>query len=247
MKHRVLVLGAAGRMGQAVVEAVTEADDMEFVGGVGRGDDLQAVIRATNPTVLVDFTVPESVLQNIHIGLQAGLPLVVGTTGLSAEQLQSVDDEARRRGLGVVFAPNFALGAIFMMKFAAEAARYFSNVEIIELHHEKKHEAPSGTAMQTAALIGGARDAAPSDDDGKLELVDGARGGVHSGVRIHSVRLPGFVAHQEVIFGSPGETLRIRHDLVDRRSFMPGVLLAIRRVADLRGLHGLEELLFADH
>lgn len=233
-------------MGQAVVEAVTEADDMEFVGGVGRSDDLRDVIRATRPTVLVDFTVPEAVLQNIHVGLQAGLPLVVGTTGLSDEQLESVDDEARRRGLGVVVAPNFALGAIFMMKFASEAARYFSDVEIIELHHEHKHEAPSGTAMRTASLIGETRDAVPPRTGDKLELVAGARGGVHAGVRIHSVRLPGFVAHQEVIFGSPGETLRIRHDLVDRRSFMPGVLLAVRRVADVQGVHGLEELLFGN-
>lgn len=241
------MLGAAGRMGKAVVEAVTEASDMEFVGGVGRGDDLVTAIRATHPTVLVDFTVPEAVLDNIRVGLRAGIPLVVGTTGLSADQVRLVDEEARRRELGVVIAPNFALGAILMMRFAREAARYFPNAEIIELHHENKHEAPSGTAMRTAELIGATRDTPSVGPGSKLELVDGARGGAHAGVPIHSVRLPGHVAHQEVIFGLPGETLCIRHDLVDRRSFMPGVLLAVRHVAQLRGVHGLEELLFPAH
>ncbi len=131
-----------------------------------------------------------------------------------------------------------------MMRYAREAARWFDNAEIVELHHEKKYDAPSGTAMRTAELIGAVREDVSLSDEGRLELVEGARGGVHHGVRIHSIRLPGHVAHQEIIFGSAGETLRIRHDLVDRRSFMPGVLLAVRRVGDLTGVYGLEQLLF---
>lgn len=243
-KHRVLVAGASGRMGRAVVEAVSEAEDMEFVGGVGRDDDLQSIIQTARPTVVVDFTVPEAVLGHIRVGLAAGVPMVVGTTGLSSADVRWVDEEARRRGVGVVIEPNFALGAVLMMRFAREAARWFSHAEIIELHHENKHDAPSGTAMRTAELIGSVRDDASVSAGHRLELVEGARGGLHAGVRIHSVRLPGHVAHQEVVFGAAGETLRLRHDLVDRRSFMPGVLLAVRRVGALQGVCGLEHLLF---
>ncbi|MFS8628233.1 MAG: 4-hydroxy-tetrahydrodipicolinate reductase [Limnochordales bacterium] len=243
--HRVLVAGYSGRMGRAVVEGLAEADDMVYVGGVRRGDDLRAAVRAAQPTVIVDFTVPEAVLEHVRIGLEEGVPLVVGTTGLTPVDLQWIDEQARRRELGVVVAANFALGAVLMMRFAREAARWFEHAEIIELHHEKKVDAPSGTAMRTAEAIGAARgETAASSDAGRLELVPGARGGEYCGVRIHSVRLPGHVAHQEVIFGRLGETLRIRHDLTDRRAFVPGVLLAIRRVGALRGVHGLEELLF---
>lgn len=245
-KHRVLVAGASGRMGRAVVEALAHTEDMEYVGGVGRGDDLVTVIRKAQPTVIVDFTVPEVVMDHIRIGLEAGIPLVVGTTGLAAADVDWVDNEARRRGIGVVLEPNFAIGAVLMMRYAREAARWFDNAEIVELHHEKKHDAPSGTAMRTAELIGAVREDVALSDEGRLELVEGARGGVHHGVRIHSIRLPGHVAHQEIIFGSAGETLRIRHDLVDRRSFMPGVLLAVRRVGDLTGVYGLEQLLFPE-
>lgn len=243
-KHRVVVAGASGRMGRAVVEALARADDMEYVGGVGRGDNLDDVIRAARPTVIVDFTVPEAVMDHIRAGLAAGIPMVVGTTGLSRDMVEWVDAEARRREVGVVIEPNFALGAVLMMRFAREAARWFPDAEIIELHHEKKHDAPSGTAMRTAEIIGESRPAPSTNRDAGLELVEGARGGVHKGVHIHSVRLPGHVAHQEVIFGLAGETLRLRHDLVDRSSFMPGVLLAVRHVGGLRGVHGLENLLF---
>lgn len=242
--HRVVVAGASGRMGRAVMEALAREDDMEFVAGVGRGDNLDDVIRAARATVIVDFTVPEAVMDHIRVGLAAGIPLVVGTTGLSVNEVEWVDAEARQRGVGVVIEPNFALGAVLMMRFAREAARWFPDAEIIELHHENKHDAPSGTAMRTAELIDDARSVRPAAGEAGLELVDGARGGVHKGVHIHSVRLPGHVAHQEVIFGMAGETLRLRHDLVDRRSFMPGVLLAVRRVGGLRGVHGLEDLLF---
>lgn len=241
--HRVMVAGFSGRMGRAVVEGLAEAEDMEYVGGVRRGDDLRAAVRSYRPTVIVDFTVPEVVLEHIRVGLEEGVPMVVGTTGLSAADLQWIDAEARRKELGLVVEANFALGALLMMRFARQAARWFEHAEIIELHHEKKLDAPSGTAMRTAEMIGSARQAA-AQDAGRLELVPGARGGAYCGVHIHSVRLPGHVAHQEVLFGSLGETLRIRHDLTDRRAFVPGVLLAVRRVGALRGVHGLEELLF---
>lgn len=245
MTHRVLVSGWAGRMGRAVVEAVTEAPDMQFVGGVGREDDLEKTIRDTKPTAIVDFTVPESALPNIKTSLAARVPIVVGTTGLSAADVAAVDDLAKTKNVGAIIAPNFALGAVLMMKFAREIARHFPHAEIIELHHEDKHEAPSGTAMQTAAIIGESRREVPTVAH-KLELVDGARGGSHHGVPIHSVRMPGLVAHQEVMFGAAGQTLRVRHDLYDRRSFMPGVLLAIRHVGRLTGVHDLESLLTLD-
>jgi len=245
-KHRVVVAGASGRMGRAVVEAVSAADDMEFVGGAGRSDDLAAVIERVRPTVLVDFTVPEAVLDHIRIGLAAGIPMVVGTTGLTADDVGQVDEEARRRGVGLVIEPNFSLGAVLMARFAREAARWFPHAEIVEFHHEGKHDAPSGTAMRTAEAIATVRPAASVSSENRLELATGARGGLHAGVRIHSVRLPGHVAHQEVIFGSDGEALRIRHDTVDRRAFMPGVLLAVRRVGGLRGVHRLEDLLFPE-
>lgn len=219
---------------------------MEYVGGVRRGDDLQAAVRAARPTVIVDFTAPEVVMDHVRIALEERVPLVVGTTGLSAADVEWIDVEARRLGLGVVIEPNFAIGAVLMMRFARQAAQWFEHAEIIELHHEKKHEAPSGTALRTAELIGAVRENASVSSEGRLELLEGARGGLHHGVRIHSVRLPGHVAHQEVVFGGLGESLRIRHDLTDRRSFVPGVLLAIRRVGQLTGVYGLEQLLFSE-
>ncbi|MBO8142341.1 MAG: 4-hydroxy-tetrahydrodipicolinate reductase [Firmicutes bacterium] len=246
MKHRVLVVGSSGRMGREVVRAVTDAPDMEVAGGVTRGDDLEEAIRRTGPTVLVDFTVPGAVVDNVHAAVRAGIPAVVGTTGMSASDLADLDRAAREKEVGVLVAPNFALGAVLMMKFARDAARYFPHAEIIELHHDGKKDAPSGTAIRTAELIAQGRGGSPLSRE-ELEIIGGARGGNHHGVPIHSVRLPGLVAHQEVILGLPGQTLRIRHDSIDRSSFMPGVLLAIRRVGELQGVvYGLERLLFPD-
>ena len=246
MRHRVLVLGSSGRMGREVVQAVSEAPDMELVGGYRRGDDLEECINRTRPSVLVDFTSPHVVLDHIYTGIRHGLPMVVGTTGLSQGDLEDVDRAAREQGVGILVAPNFSLGAVIMMKCAQLAARHFPHVEIIELHHDGKKDAPSGTAIRTAELIAQAREKAPEPAE-EMELINGARGGTYMGVRIHSVRLPGLVAHQEVIMGLPGETLRIRHDSTDRRSFMPGVLLGIRRVHEWTGLvYGLERLLFPD-
>lgn len=246
MRHRVLVLGSTGRMGREVVQAVSEAPDMELVGGFRRGNDLEDVIARTQPTVLVDFTTPQAVMGHIDTGIRLGVPMVVGTTGLSRADLEDVDRAARERGIGILVAPNFSLGAVLMMKCAALASRHFPAVEIIELHHDGKKDAPSGTALRTAELIAESRETVPASKE-ELELVNGARGGEYEGVRIHSVRLPGLVAHQEVILGLPGETLRIRHDSTDRRCFMPGVLLGIRRVHGWQGLvYGLERVLFPD-
>lgn len=266
MALRVLVSGAGGRMGREVVKAVYDAADMELVGAVdpchrnedagvlaGLGEigilvlsDLSEALTALRPQVVVDFTGPRVVMANARLVLGAGVNLVIGTTGLGEEDLQELDSRARMRGLGVVHAPNFALGAILMMRFAREAARFFPGVEIIELHHDQKKDAPSGTAIKTAEMIQETWQGAGGERLLDEELkVDGARGGDFKGIHIHSVRLPGLVAHQEVLFGGLGQTLCIRHDSMSRESFMPGVLLAIRRVESVKGLvYGLEHLLF---
>jgi 4-hydroxy-tetrahydrodipicolinate reductase len=271
MNIAVVVAGAAGRMGREVVRAILESDGLELAaavdvhelgmdagtlaGGGATGikieNDLDVALARTRPDVLVDFTLPDSVLANLRTALAHGVSPVVGTTGLSADNLAEIDRIARDKGLGAFVAPNFAIGAVLMMEFAARAAKYLPDVEIIELHHEKKVDSPSGTALLTAQRIGEARRAAsvsptPSPN-GLVENAPGARGArneITGDVPIHSVRLPGFVAHQEVIFGGIGQILTLRHDSIDRRSFMPGVLLAVRKVRDLTGLViGLENLL----
>ena len=222
---RVAVAGAAGRMGQAVCQAVEAAEDMDLV---ARADPALAITvaqaLAMQPEVMVDFTVPEAALANAREAVDAGVHVVIGTTGFSAAQLDSFRRDGARANVFV--APNFAVGAVLMMRFAADAARYMAAAEIIELHHDTKVDAPSGTAARTAELMAAAR-------EGPYE------------VPIHSIRLPGLVAHQEVILGDLGQTLTIRHDSVDRASFMPGVLLAIRRVGwlDESVVVGLEKLL----
>ena len=271
MSITVAVTGAAGRMGREVVRAVLEAEGLQLVAAVDRHEagadagtlagcgaadvaiegDLDAALARSRPDVLVDFTLPDGVLANLRIAVAHGVSPVVGTTGLSAENLAEIDRAAKEKGIGVFVAPNFAIGAVLMMQFAAQAAKYLPDVEIIELHHEKKLDSPSGTALLTAQKIGEARRSASVSPvpppDGLVEKAPGARGArneITGDVPIHSVRLPGFVAHQEVIFGGVGQILSIRHDSIDRRSFMPGVILAIRKVRTLTGLViGLEHLL----
>jgi 4-hydroxy-tetrahydrodipicolinate reductase len=215
----VAVSGAAGRMGQTVCEAVETAADMALVGRADPLLDADLLDVLGDADVVVDFSTPDSALANARHCLEAGVHCVMGTTGADLSELEGVGDA------NLFVAPNFAIGAVLMMKFAQEAARHMPDVEIIELHHDRKLDAPSGTAKRTA------------------ELIAAAGGNVHE--PIHSVRLPGLVAHQEVIFGGPGQTLTMRHDSVDRASFMPGVLLAIRRVAglDRSPTVGLEHLL----
>jgi 4-hydroxy-tetrahydrodipicolinate reductase len=243
---RVAVLGAAGRMGSTVVRAVEDAPDLDLVATVDADGDLSAVVDA-GAHVAVDFTVPAVTEGNVHALVDAGVHLVVGTTGWDEESLARVRDHlADRPGVGVLVAPNFALGAVLAMAFAAKAARWFESVEVIELHHPDKVDAPSGTARHTATAIATARAAAGLGPvpDATAQALDGARGADVDGVRVHSVRLRGLVAHEEILLGNAGEQLTIRHDSFDRVSFMPGVLLAVRQVGSRPGLTvGLEHLL----
>ncbi|MFC4001158.1 4-hydroxy-tetrahydrodipicolinate reductase [Prauserella oleivorans] len=243
---RVAVLGPRGRMGAQTVRAVEGAPDMDLVATVGSGDDLAAVVDA-KADVVVDFTRPDVVMDNLRFAVDNGLHAVVGTTGFTEERLAEVRGWlAGKPGIGVLIAPNFALGAVLAMRFAQQAAKFYASAEVIELHHNRKADAPSGTAAHTAGLISQARAAAglaPGSDATTSEL-DGARGATVGDVRVHSVRLPGLVAHEEILFGAEGETLTIRHDSMDRVSFMPGVLLGIRQVPNRPGLTvGLEHVL----
>lgn len=238
------VLGARGRMGTEVCRAVEAAADLELAASLDMGEDREP-LRAAQ--VVVDFTTPHAVLDNIAWCLRAGLSVVIGTTGFTAERLQLLRTwVAEHPGVGVLVAPNFSVGAVLMMRFAAEAAAHYESVEIIELHHPGKADAPSGTARRTAELISATRRAAGRErsPDATTTGLAGARGAQVEEVRVHSVRLAGLVAHQEVLLGGHGETLTIRHDSLDRASFMPGVLLAVRAVADRPGLTvGIDHLL----
>jgi 4-hydroxy-tetrahydrodipicolinate reductase len=225
-------------MGTEVCRTVDAAQDMELVAMVDEADWLFNVSDA-GADVVVDFTNPDVVMDNVHWCIDQGINAVVGTSGFTEQRLARVRSWlSHRPDLGVVVVPNFAIGAVLMMEFAARAARFFESAEIVEMHHPQKLDAPSGTALRTAQMIAETRTSAglgPAPDATKDELA-GARGAAVSGVRVHSIRATGLVAHQEVLFGTAGETLKIRHDSYDRASFMPGVLLAIRRVLTRPGL-----------
>lgn len=258
---KVLVNGALGRMGGEVVKTVLAQDDMELVAAVDAfgGDkmipvkngnmmavaaDLKAKLLVVKPDVVVDFTRPDVVMDSLRTILSAGIRAVVGTTGFSEADRQELDQLAREHQTGLLIAPNFALGAILMIKLACEAAKYFPNVEIIERHHDKKLDAPSGTAVLTAQKIAEVRQKMQQGHPEEKELLAGARGADYEGMKIHSVRLPGYVASQEVIFGSQGETLRISNDPINRECYMPGVMLGCRKILDKTGLvYGLDKLL----
>lgn len=240
------MLGAAGRMGRAVVAAVDAAPDLDLVAALDADDDV-AEVGAARAQVAIDFTVPGVTEANVHALIDMGVHAVVGTSGWDDESLSRVRDHVSASPLlGVLVAPNFALGAVLTMAFAAKAARWFESVEVVEMHHPDKVDAPSGTARHTAAAIAAARRAGgvgPGPDATSASL-DGARGAVVDGVHVHAVRLRGLIAHQEVLLGNAGELLTIRHDSLDRESFMPGVLLATRMVARRPGLTlGLEHYL----
>jgi 4-hydroxy-tetrahydrodipicolinate reductase len=235
---RVGVLGARGRMGTEVCRAVDAAPDLELVAMIDQGDWLFNASDA-GAEVVVDFTTPDVVMDNLHWCIDQGINVVVGTSGFTEQRLARVRSWLERKPeVGVVIAPNFAVGAVLMMEFAARAARFFESVEIVEQHHPDKVDAPSGTALRTAQLIAQARAAAklPSMPDATTSELPGARGAEVDGVRVHAVRARGLVAHQEVLFGSAGETLTLRHNSYDRSSFMPGVLLAVRSVPRRPGL-----------
>lgn len=235
---KVGVLGARGKVGTAICEAVRNADDLELVAEVDQGDPLDSLVDS-GAEVVVDFTHPDVVMENLEYCVANGIHAVVGTTGFTDDRLATLrgwlEDSP---DTGVLVAPNFAIGAILMMRFAVQAAKYFPSAEIVELHHSNKADAPSGTAHRTAAMMAAARNEAglgPSPDATSTEL-DGARGADVDGVRVHSVRLTGLVAHQEVLLGTQGETLTIRHDSLDRSSFAPGVLLGVRSISGAPGL-----------
>lgn len=246
MAIKVAVLGAKGRMGAESVKAIKAASDLELVAELDLGDQLE-IIKSNGAQVIVDFTHPDAVMKNLEFSINNGINVVVGTTGFDEKRLQQVQEWLNSNPkVGAVIAPNFGLGAVLMMQFAAKAARYFESVEIVELHHPEKADAPSGTAARTADLITQERVAAnrPAMPDKTSTSLPGARGAKVGDVPIHSVRLRGLVAHQEVLLGDQGETLSIRHDSIDRTGFMPGVLLAVREVVNRPGLtFGLEHLM----
>ncbi|MHB9054406.1 MAG: 4-hydroxy-tetrahydrodipicolinate reductase [Thermoleophilia bacterium] len=257
---RVLVNGAMGKMGRTTCDAVTAADGLELaaavdpafsdsgareafgISGIPLYENLASCLEAEKPGVAVDFTTPAAVFDGVIACLDAGVHCVVGTTGLSPEQLAAIGTRAESAGRNCFLAPNFAIGAVLMMEAARIIARYMPDCEIVELHHGQKLDAPSGTSLRTAELIAGGRQQQPD-----LPGPEGnaARGFVHEGVPIHSVRLPGLVAHQEVVFGGRGQTLSLRHDSISRESFMPGVILAVQKVAGLeeRLVVGLEKIM----
>jgi len=264
---KVLVTGAYGRMGREAAKTVLGAADMVLAGVVdsqGAGldigqvigcgstgiiieNDLDEFLKRVHPDVAVEFTAPQAVFRDTLKYLEHGVRPVIGTTGLDAGQINEIIDLSEKNGVGGLIAPNFAIGAILMMRFAAEAVRFLPNVEIIEMHHDQKIDSPSGTAIKTAEII--SEQLGDDNQHGlnaEIETLPGARGVKYDGgIRIHSVRLPGLVAHQEVILGGLGQTLTIRHDTINRESFMPGLLLAIRRSINLeRVVYGLEKLLF---
>lgn len=261
---RVLVCGAYGKMGREVLRAVHRDPELCVVGavdvksdfadvgdligagkiGVTVGNDLAATIAETKPQVMVDFTNPASVLGNIRTAIRGGVCPVVGTTGLSETDIAEIRELCRKSRVNAIISPNFSVGALLMMRLAQEAAALFPHVEIIEMHHDQKLDAPSGTALRTARLIAAKRGAMRQGHPAEEEQLPGSRGGDLDGIRVHSVRLPGYMAHQEIIFGGLGQTLTIRHDSISRESFMPGVLLACKRVLTVDGLvYGLEHIL----
>jgi len=262
---KVAVLGACGKMGREVVKAVSEAPDTELVGAcdiafagesvasatgvpvpasIAIDADLASMLGKCKPDAVVDFAKPFS-MENVRLAMSNGVVPVIGTTGLTQAELAEIGELTGKYGVGAMVIPNFAIGAILMMKFAALAAPYMPNVEIIELHHDKKADAPSGTSIKTAQMIDEARKAAGVEPTAPVGPADDpARGDRHCGIHVHSVRLPGFVAHQEVIFGGTGQALTIRHDSLDRTSFMPGVLLAVRKAVTIKDLvYGLDKLI----
>lgn len=241
---RVGVLGAKGKVGATMVAAVSSAEDLALSAEVDAGDPL-SLLTDSGTEAVIDFTHPDVVMDNLEFLIDNGIHAVVGTTGFTAQRLEQVRTWlADAPETGVLIAPNFAIGAVLCMHFATQAARHFESVEVIELHHPQKADAPSGTAMRTAQLIAEARTGLPANPDATSTALPGARGADVDGVPVHSVRMTGMVAHQEVLLGTMGETLSIRHDSYDRTSFVPGVLLAVRGIAARPGLTlGLEPLL----
>jgi 4-hydroxy-tetrahydrodipicolinate reductase len=244
MPINVLVNGAFGRMGQLVIKAINEHPSLNLVGQTGREYDLLKSIKDSKAQVVVDFTAPESVFANSKIIIEANAHPVIGTSGLTLDQVRTLQELCASQKLGGIIAPNFSLGAVLMMKYAREIAKYLPNVEIIEMHHDKKLDSPSGTAMRSAEMIAETCKQANPQAAAIHETVPHARGSLYCGIPIHAIRLPGLLAHQRILFGGTGETLTLSHDSLDRACFMPGICLACEKVVSLDKLvYGLENIL----
>jgi 4-hydroxy-tetrahydrodipicolinate reductase len=263
-KIRVAIAGAGGRMGREVVKTVLDAEDFELAAAISPSSagkdagelvgfptcgvlieaDLSEALLRAKADVLVDFTTPQLAVQHTRLAIEHGVRPIMGTTGFTPDDIDALDKLCRERGVGGLIAPNFSIGAILMMKFAQEAAKHFPHLEIIEYHGDQKLDAPSGTAMKTAELIAETRGELKQGNPNEHETLEGSRGGYYQGFRIHSVRLPGVFAQQEVVFGAFGQTLRIRHDSFDRAGYMAGVSTAVRKVMDVTGLiYGFEHMM----
>ncbi|HVY53934.1 MAG TPA: 4-hydroxy-tetrahydrodipicolinate reductase [Gammaproteobacteria bacterium] len=244
MPIRVLLNGATGRMGQVTSKAIQEDPDLDLVAETGRNDNLAQAIKKTEAQVVIDFTRPEAVYQNALTIIKSGARPVIGTTGLKTLQIEKLQILSKQLKRGGIIAPNFSIGVVLLIKYAQEFAKHFPQVEIIEMHHDKKKDCPSGTAIFTAEAIAKTRKATKSSAVSIHENIKGSRGANYKNIPIHAVRLPGLVAHEQIIFGDIGETITLRHDCIDRQCFMRGVLLACKKVMKLKQLvYGLEEIL----
>lgn len=247
---KVGVCGALGKMGQEVVQAVTDCPETELVAKIDIASPemyhtIEAAHRVEDIDVIIDFTQPKSIFENAKYCLNNGIKIVIGTTGLSDEQIAELKKLSKEKNTGCLIAPNFSTGAVLMMMFAKQAAKYFDNAEIIELHHNQKKDAPSGTAIKTAAMMAEVKEDFTKNNCPETETIEGARGGnSYSNIHIHSVRMPGYIASQEVIFGSSGQIMTIRHDSMDRKCYMQGVLLAVKHIAENNDfIYGLDKIL----
>ena len=239
MTLKIIVNGACGRMGSITCNTIESAEDMQLVGRANKNDNLDAMIKNLKPNIVIDFTTPNAVYNNCKIIIDNNVHPLVGTTGLDSTKISELQKRCDQQKLGGIIAPNFSLGAILMMKYAQDAARYFPDCEIIEMHHDKKIDAPSGTAIKTAELMGQSL-----SKKTESQPLDASRGEIHHGIPVHSIRLPGLFAHQSVMFGSLGEVLTIKHDAMTRASMMPGILLACRKLPALdRLIYGLENII----
>ena len=247
---KVAVCGALGKMGQEVVQAVTECPETELVAKIDIASTemyhhIEDAARVTDIDVLVDFTQPKSIFENAKYCLNNGIKIVIGTTGLKDEEIEYLKKLSQEKNTGCLIAPNFSTGAVLMMMFAKQAAKYFDNAEIIELHHNQKKDAPSGTAIKTAAMMAEVKEDFAKNNCPETETIEGARGGTsYSNIHIHSVRMPGYIASQEVVFGSSGQIMTIRHDSMDRKCYMQGVLLAVKHIAKNNDfVYGLDNIM----
>ena len=247
---KVAVCGALGKMGKEVVNAVTECPETELVAQIDIASDdmfksIEDAKKSCEIDIVIDFTQPKSIFENAKYCLTNGIKIVIGTTGLTDEQIAELENLSKENNAGCFIAPNFSTGAVLMMMFAEQAAKYFENAEIIELHHNQKKDAPSGTAVKTALMMSKARESFTTGNCAEVETIEGSRGGnSYSDIHIHSVRMPGYMASQEVLFGSNGQVLKIRHDSTDRKCYMPGVILATKYVAEHNNfVYGLENIL----